>query len=114
LVVPSVTLGGDRLSFEQLAPDDEVLRKVAEALDRCRLIGARVLVQPALYRGVTVVARLRARRGTAVARLHEEALDALYAYLDPLVGGPEGAGWPFGRSGQMRAVYGVLQGLGGT
>jgi predicted phage baseplate assembly protein len=114
LVVPSVTAGGDRLRFEQLAPDEEILRKIAERLDRCRLIGARVLVQPALYRGVTVVARLRARRTSGVARLQEEALDALYGYLDPVTGGPDGDGWPFGRSVQIGEVYGVLQGLRGT
>src|SRR5439155_945951 len=58
LVVPAVTASGGRVSFEQLAPDEETVRKIAERLDRCRLIGARVMVQPALYRGVTVVARL--------------------------------------------------------
>jgi predicted phage baseplate assembly protein len=114
LVVPSVPAGADRLRFEQLVPDEETMRKIADRLDRCRLIGARVLVQPALYRGVTVVARLRARRGASSARLQEEALEALYAYLHPVTGGLGGRGWPFGRSVQIGEVYGALQGLRGT
>jgi len=114
LVVPAVTASGGRVSFEQLAPDEETVRKIAERLDRCRLIGARVMVQPALYRGVTVVARLRARPGTSAARLQEEALDALYAYLQPVSGGLDGGGWPFGRPVQIGEVYGILQGLRGT
>jgi predicted phage baseplate assembly protein len=114
LVVPSVAAGVGRLRFEQLVPDEETMRKITDRLDRCRLIGARVLVQPALYRGVTVVARLRARPGTSSARLQEEALDTLYAYLHPLTGGPGGQGWPFGRAVQIGEVYGALQGLRGT
>jgi predicted phage baseplate assembly protein len=114
LVVPSVPAGAGRLRFEQLVPDEETMRTIADRLDRCRLIGARVLVQPALYRGVTVVARLRARPGTSTARLQEEALDALYAYLHPVTGGLGGRGWPFGRSVQIGEIYGALQGLRGT
>ena len=114
LVVPAVTASGGRLDFEQLLPDEETVRKIAERLDRCRLIGARLLVQPALYRGVTVVARLRARPGMGAARLQEEALDALYAYLHPITGALDGGGWPFGRPVQVGEVYGVLQGLRGT
>jgi predicted phage baseplate assembly protein len=111
LVVPAVGSAGGRLRFEQLAPDEATLRQITARLDECRLVGARVLVQPALYRGVTVVARLRARAGATAARLQEEALDALYAYLNPVTGGPEGSGWPFGRAVHVGEVYGVLQGL---
>ncbi len=111
LVVPAASSNGGRLRFEQLAPDEETLQQITARLDECRLVGARVLVQPALYRGVTVVARLRARAGVTAARLQEEALDALYAYLNPVTGGPDGGGWPFGRAVHVGEVYGVLQGL---
>ena len=47
-------------------------------------------------------------------RLQEEALRALYAYFDPIAGGPEGTGWPFGRPVNVGEVYSVLQGLRGT
>ncbi len=39
----------------------ELLSLVAAELDRRRTIGARVVVEPPLYQGVTVVAQLRAR-----------------------------------------------------
>ena len=67
-----------------------------------------------MYRGVTVVARLRARARVHSGRLQEEALDALYRHLHPTVGGPDKAGWPFGRPLLAGEIYAVLQGLGGT
>jgi predicted phage baseplate assembly protein len=113
LVVPAVAAGGGRLRFEQLAPSEETVRAIARRLEDCRPIGARVLVQPALYRGVTVVARLQARPGASADRLQEAALDALYAYLNPVSGGPDGGGWPFGRPVHSGEMFAVLQGLRG-
>ena len=51
-----------RLRFGDLVPDDDTLTVVAEYLDERRPVGARVVVEPPRYRGVTVVARLTARR----------------------------------------------------
>ncbi len=39
---------------------------------------------------------------------------ALYAYFHPIIGGPDGTGWPFGRPVQVGEVYSVLQALRGT
>jgi hypothetical protein len=91
-----------------------MLARITQRLDECRVIGARVLVEPPLYRGVTVVATLQARRRFDAARLREEALDALYTYFNPLTGGPDGTGWQFGRAVHMGEVYSVLQRLAAT
>jgi len=114
LVVPAAAAGGGRLAFDQLAPAQDTVEKIARRLDECRLIGSRVLIQPPLYRGVTVVARVRARPRANPNRLHEEALEALYLYFNPVVGGPDGDGWPFGRPVHVGEVYSVLQRLPGT
>ncbi|MPZ73811.1 MAG: putative baseplate assembly protein [Nitriliruptorales bacterium] len=113
LVVPAVEQDG-RLQFEQLIPHDDTLRRIAEHLDARRLIGARVLVEPPVYQGVTVVARVRARPRTSAATVQEAALDALYRYFDPMVGGAEGRGWPFGRAVHVGEVYSCLQRVPGT
>ena len=114
LVVPSVTADAGRLRFEQLLPSDETLARVAGRLDECRVVGTRVLVEPPAYRGITIVARLRARPRVNPTRLQDEALRAIYGYFHPITGGPEGTGWPFGRPVQVGEVYAVLQGLRGT
>ncbi|MGH9056417.1 MAG: putative baseplate assembly protein [Acidimicrobiales bacterium] len=115
LLVPAIADDEDgRLSFEQLVPAPEMLSAVAAALDQRRTIGARVMVEPPAYQGVTVVAMLRARPWADPARLQATATRALYEYLHPISGGADGTGWPFGRPVNVGEVYAVLQGLPGT
>lgn len=115
LVVPAVADDGSgRLRFEQLIPDDDSLARIADFLDERRTIGARVMVEPPRYQGVTVVARVRARRRYAPDTLRDDCLRALYDYFHPTRGGPDGEGWPFGRPVHVGEVYAVLQRLPGT
>ncbi|MFI1282107.1 putative baseplate assembly protein [Streptomyces sp. NPDC020858] len=110
LVVPDAVAdeGDDRLRFEQLIPSDQVLTAITTTLDERRLIGTRLVVEPPVYQGVTVVARLSAPAGDAD-RVRDAALAALFRHLNPLQGGPDGTGWPFGRPVQYGEVFGVLQ-----
>ncbi|MDO0928886.1 putative baseplate assembly protein [Streptomyces sp. TG1A-8] len=109
LVVPdAVADDGDRLRFEQLIPSDQVLAAITASLDERRLIGTRLVVEPPVYQGVTVVARLAVAPGDTD-RVREAALTALFRHLDPLHGGPDGTGWPFGRPVQYGEVFAVLQ-----
>lgn len=114
LVVPMASALEGWLRFDQLVPSDETLQKITDRLEESRVIGTRAIVEPPIYRGVTVVAKLKARGRHNPTRLQEEAVRALYAYFDPIVGGPEGTGWPFGRPVNVGEVYSVLQGLRGT
>lgn len=115
LVVPAAVPDKDnRLTFSDLVPDAETLAEVAAYLDERRPVGARVLVEPPFYRGVTVVAQLTARPRVSPGRLRADALRALYNYFDPIRGGPDGEGWPFGRPVHAGEVHAVLQGLAGT
>jgi predicted phage baseplate assembly protein len=114
LVVPSAPAEAGRLQFEQLLPSDDTLARVAARLDETRVVGTRVTVEPPVYRGITIVARLRARPRVKPARLQDDALKALYGYFNPITGGPEGTGWPFGRPIQVGEVYSVLQRVHGT
>jgi len=108
-VVPTVTVRPRDLNFDELVPPPSLLQAVAEHLDERRVIGARLIVEPPYFQGVTVVARLRARGRVSRVQLSEDALDALYAHLHPVVGGPDGTGWPFGRAVHAGDVYAVLQ-----
>jgi predicted phage baseplate assembly protein len=115
LVVPAVADDGSgRLRFDQLIPEDASLQQISEYLDVRRTIGARVVVEPPRYQGVTVVARVRARRRHAPDVLRDECLRGLYEYFHPTRGGPDGDGWPFGRPVHVGEVYSVLQALPGT
>jgi predicted phage baseplate assembly protein len=112
LVVPDVAgYGPGRLPFPALAPDRELLRRIADALEQRRLVGTRVVVEPPRYRGITIAVRARARRGRDGERLRDDVLAALYRWLHPCDGGPDGTGWPFGRPVTLGDVHAALVGL---
>ncbi|WP_330434138.1 putative baseplate assembly protein [Streptomyces sp. NBC_00825] len=114
LVVPDAVVDqGGQLRFEQLIPSDSVLSTVTARLDERRLVGTRLLVEPPAYQGVTVVARLVTNGGDAD-RVRADAIAALFGHIDPLRGGADGTGWPFGRPVQYGEIFAVLQGVRGV
>jgi predicted phage baseplate assembly protein len=114
LVVPDVGgYGAGRVPFPALTPSADVLERIAAALDERRLIGVRVAVEPPHYQGITVAARIRPRRGVDAETLRESALAALYRWLHPWLGGPDGSGWPFGRPVTLGDVHAALSGADG-
>lgn len=114
LVVPRATDEDGRLLFERLVPAEETLARITTRLDECRVIGARVVVEPPDYRGITVVAKIQPKPRANPSKLQAEATRALYDYFNPISGGPDGSGWPFGRPVQVGEVYAVLQAVPGT
>jgi predicted phage baseplate assembly protein len=115
LVIPACS--GDetgRLHFEQLILNEQLLERIANYLDERRLVGARSIVEPPHYQGITIVARIKARPRARTVGVEEAARRALYRYFDPIVGGPDGDGWPFGRPVNVGEVYAVLQGIDGV
>ncbi|MFF8831240.1 putative baseplate assembly protein [Streptomyces sp. NPDC015131] len=114
LVVPAAP-AGERVRLEHLVPARRTLDRVAARLERARLVGTRVMIEPPLYRGVTVVARLTAHPRATGDRVRRDAEAALYRYLDPLPGGgPQGTGWPFGRPVQVGEIFALLQRVPGV
>jgi predicted phage baseplate assembly protein len=115
LVVPACE--GDelgRLQFEQLVPDDELLASISQYLDARRVIGTRLLVEPPTFQGITIVVSLRVRPQAVPSWVQAKAKEALYRYFHPIMGGPDGNGWPFGRSINVGEVYAVLQQVEGV
>ncbi|MCX4552560.1 putative baseplate assembly protein [Streptomyces sp. NBC_01387] len=115
LVVPSGRSDEQgRIEFDELIPPQHTLALIAGHLDERRPIGARLVVEPPFYQGVTVVASAQARRGADAERVQETALAALYGYFNALTGGPGGQGWPFGRPIQSGEAFAVLQQVPGV
>jgi hypothetical protein len=115
LIVPSVPMLNGRLRFSDLEPREALVRRIARHLDERRVIGVRIVVEPPLYRSITVVARIRARPDADRERLRRDALHALYGFFNPVEGGPEATGgWPFGRPVLVGEAYALLQGLRGV
>jgi predicted phage baseplate assembly protein len=116
-LVPRVEPADRLLTVAELTPDEELFSQVAAYLDARRLIGTRVELLPARYRGVSVVVNLQAGLRADPRRVEEEVAHALYTYLNPLVGGEmegEGAGWAFGRALNQGELYGVIHAVEGV
>ncbi len=96
------------------APPPDLLARVASDLDSRRVLGTRLIVESPFFQPVTAVARLVVRPGADPERVMQTAVEAMYRYLHPAAGGPDGTGWPFGRSvvsGELLAEVARLPGV---
>lgn len=114
LVVPALPPAEGRIRFDQLVPEARLLEAITQRLEDSRVIGTRISVEPPGYRGVTVEATVRPAAGANANRLKSDAERALYEYLHPITGGPDGSGWPFGRPVTIGEIYSVLQRVPGA
>ncbi len=90
IVVPGLPVGRPE-------PTGGLLAAVRQTVERRRLVGSRIVVAAPTYVVVAVKATLSALPGVAAATAEVAARAAIDAYLDPVTGGPDGRGWPFGR-----------------
>lgn len=122
LLVPAVPRQDEMIPREQLELRPEVRRDLCRKVraylaERCP-VTTELAVGLADYRWVSVRARLviRARpdleaveREAIRRRVQEEASRALFRFIHPVSGGPDGTGWPFGKALTLGDVYPLLQ-----
>jgi hypothetical protein len=95
-------------------PTPGLLAAVRRYLERRRTLCTRVVVTGPVYRVVTVEAVVRCRRGADARRVRQDVVASLMRFLDPLVGGPAGRGWPFGRDVYRTEVLHVVDDVAGV
>ena len=113
LLIPRIHPARGPLSADQLALDKDLQQAVAQYLERYRLLTVRVDIRPPAYLWVSARVTLAAQPEADPQRVEAQALERLYAFLNPLVGGPRGDGWPFGRDLYPSDLFRALQGLPG-
>ena len=99
-----VTIGGP-------VGEPSLIGAVRSYLEPRRLLTAQVNVVGPQYVDVRVQAALVAAFGVRELVAKTDALDALLRFLDPLAGGADGGGWPFGRDVFVSELYALLEGL---
>jgi predicted phage baseplate assembly protein len=114
LIVPRVAVAAQNLALGDLGLGDDLVERVAAYLDERRTLSTMVTIGPPYYQGVTVVARANALPGVPAEIVRDRALTALYEYINPLTGGPEGNGWPFGRELNVGEAFALLAGVEGV
>ncbi|HHE71477.1 MAG TPA: putative baseplate assembly protein [Chloroflexi bacterium] len=111
LVIPRVERPEGYLEPDQLELNPTDIAALTAHLDERRLLTTRLDIRPPAYYWVSCHVQLRAAPGADQTQIEEETLQRLYRFLNPLTGGPEGKGWPFGRDLYVSDVYQCLQGL---
>ena len=121
LVVPAPP--SDRLTDQGLHPDqlglDGGLRgQILDFLRDRKLLGVQVSLQEPTYTGVTVQTELALEPEYQHPDRQQETLEelrtALCQFLNPVVGGPDRTGWPFGRPVYTSDIVRVLQNMPGV
>ncbi|MFY9608525.1 MAG: putative baseplate assembly protein [Blastocatellia bacterium] len=95
-------------------PSAELKRAVKASLHRRRVIGTRVEVVGPVYVEVAVRARVKGCTGASRSALRRNVTEALDRFFDPLKGGPDGSGWPFGRDVYRSEVMQVIEEVPGV
>ncbi len=114
LVVPRVDIPPERLVLDDLALPEALTERVSSYLEERRILTTTVEITTPFYQGASVVARVRGTAGADPELIRDRLLDALYVYINPLVGGPDGGGWPFGRELNVGEVFALLAGVEGV
>jgi predicted phage baseplate assembly protein len=114
LVVPRVSSPVARLKLSDFALHPELVAAIKTYLDARRLLTAQVSIAEPRYQGVMVVAQVRPVAGMREESIRERATSALYDFLNPVTGGPDHQGWPFGGSLMDGDIHALLRGVPGV
>ncbi|MCB0302441.1 MAG: putative baseplate assembly protein [Calditrichaeota bacterium] len=110
VVVPFLPEGSKRLP----EPSDGFLQTVYNHLRERRLVTTRLQVYGPHFTGVTVSASLSMDPRLRPATLEAAVRKALEDFLDPLNGGSDGKGWPFGRPVYRSEIIQVIRNVPGV
>jgi predicted phage baseplate assembly protein len=116
IVLPEIE-SVDRPDPTELVLTENLRTSVLKYLTARSVLGIGVEVRLAEITCISISAELHLREGTEPAAAEEATSrgeELLYRYLNPYTGGPEGQGWPFGRSLYLSEIYGLLQGIPGV
>ena len=95
-------------------PSTELLRRVKHALEPARLLTTRIHAVRPRFVTLSVRVSLAPRHGADPEALRDEAVRRIEKFFDPLEGGFDGKGWPFGRSIYVSELYQLLDRVPGV
>ncbi len=111
LLVPVVSESNGPIPSGELELTRSIREEVQTYLDERRLLATRLEIASPRYVPVAVTAQIRAKDGSHSRQVADDVEKRLYRYINPVDGGPDGGGWPFGRSLSLPEVYATIQGV---
>jgi predicted phage baseplate assembly protein len=98
----------------QLVLSPSTVVRLKDHLDSRRLLTTRLDIQQPRYIWVTIQTRIKTLPKAEPERVRYAVKAALYRFLNPVFGGPDGNGWPFGRALTIDKVYALIQTVPGV
>ncbi len=114
LIIPAIGTADGRVPPDLIQPNEELIKTVAAFLDERRLLTTALKVEGARVISVTVEAAVVIAAKAAPEAATRIIEERLYQFLNPLVGGPNNDGWPFGRPLHVSEIYAAVQRLPGV
>jgi predicted phage baseplate assembly protein len=114
MVIPAIPRLEGFISPESLNLSDDLQRTIIAYLDERRLISTQLEVLSPAFQWVETEVRFRPARHADVEQVRSDIEASLFRFLNPLTGGQEGKGWPFGRDlfvGDVMSVLLKVQGV---
>ncbi len=112
LLVPLVSKTDVSIPEEELELTRQIRDDVQSYLDERRLLGTRMEISSPHYVPVSIEARIKGKPGTDFALVADKIEKGLYRYINPVCGGIDGNGWPFGRAISLPEIYAAIQSVG--
>ncbi len=95
-------------------PGKGFLQTVKSHLDRHRLVTNDLHVAGPEYVEISVKCKVHIKKRSSPTEIEQRVLKALERFLDPLKGGPDEKGWPFGRSVFPSEIYQMIDKVEGV
>lgn len=95
-------------------PGDGFINSIFKHLDKHRLITTDLHVIGPAYVKVSVKCKVSVKKRNSQAEVSKRVQKALEIFLDPLNGGNNGKGWPFGRSVYPSEIYQIIDKVEGV
>ena len=111
MLVPVISQSDQPIPREELELTKQIREEVQTYLDERRLLGTRLEIIAPKYVPVAVEARIKGKPGADYRQIADEIERALYRYINPVCGGSEGKGWPFGRGIALSEIQAAIQGM---
>ena len=114
LIVPRPDSSDIDLKSE-LHPTSELLRRVKEFLGSRKLVGTRLKVEAPVYVKAAIIAKVVFKKEISDIQVLKDQVELeIRRFLNPIVGGPDGNGWPFGVPLAKNDIYGILEKIDGV
>ena len=111
LLVPAILDNTGYITDDKLQLLPAVQEETQSYLDKRRLLTTRLELMRPEYVWVSVKLQVKVKTGADYQQLTADIEERLCRYINPLIGGPSGNGWPFGRNLSSSDVHTAIQGM---